>query len=197
MQGTITDQVGAPISGAFVAATPTGPSGRLTLTTISSAKGVFTFTQATPGVYAICVQVPNTAYLNPCHWSASPKVTVMSGQVAQANPLRLTTGSLLQVRINDPSKLFPAGSMPSGDDVLVGVSSPVLLFHELHRVASDKSGKTFEMRIPYDAPLRLTVKSAHLQIVDGSGILAGAATTVQHSSSRTNPALVFTVTGRK
>src|SRR5262245_1879350 len=76
IQGKISDDLGQPLASVYVMAAPMGPGGRQTLTTMTAASGAYSFDQASPGTYQMCVQSPGSAYLDPCRWSAPLQVKV-------------------------------------------------------------------------------------------------------------------------
>src|SRR5260370_40602479 len=72
IQGTVVDEGGAPIAGAFVIANRVGPSA-LGKSSRSATDGAFNVPNLPDGSYTLCVKVPGAvARLDPCEWSAAP-----------------------------------------------------------------------------------------------------------------------------
>lgn len=196
IQGVISDDGGKSLAGAYVIATPLGIAGGLTYTAVSATGGQFSFAKVPPGNYMLCVQMPRSAHLDPCSWSSPPRVTVTAGQVSANNSVRLATGAVVHVRVNDPGQHVSKGD----GEVLLGIGSPSSLFHPLGLAASDASGKTFDIAIPLNTALRLEISSDLLQLADDKGMALSAAPTgipIQVSPGQSDPTLTFNITGKK
>ena len=152
VSGIIRDDAGQPVAGGYAVASPVGPSAtHATYTAITSASGKYTFTGMQPGKYSICVQVPGGPHLDPCRWSTAVQITVGAGQSVTNQTVSVTKGSILQVRIDDQSKLL-ATSGPG--DLLVGVFLPSSVFQPLRLMSSDGSGRTYQTAIPFNTSVR-------------------------------------------
>src|SRR5260370_41077875 len=68
IQGTVTDDAGQLLTGAYVIATPLGSAGGIRSTTQSKSDGSFSLAQLSPGHYMLCVQVPHNRYLGSRPW---------------------------------------------------------------------------------------------------------------------------------
>ena len=195
IQGSVTDVGGKAVSGAFVVATPQGSSGGATLTTTTGTSGAFSFPHAQPGIYLVCVQTPGTTYLNPCHWSATPTVTVAAGKVGSSN-IQLAKGAVLHVRVNDPDQHVAKGD----GNFVVGVRGPSLLFHPLVQSSNDPGGMSFDVAIPLATALKLEISSDHLQFADQNGVALPSvvpAVLLQQTAGQPDPFVTFNITGKK
>jgi hypothetical protein len=196
IQGVISDEGGHALAGAFVIATPLGPAGGVTYTAVSNANGQFNLSHARPAAYMVCVQMPRSAFLDPCSWSSPMHVTVAAGQVSPNNNVQMTKGSLLHVRVNDPDQHVSKGD----GDVLLGIGGPSFPFHPLGLAATDPAGRTFDMAIPFNLALRLQISSEHLDLADEQGAALGstpAAVLIQQSPGQGDPTLTFNIKGKK
>jgi hypothetical protein len=199
LSGTIKDDAGQTLASVAVSAVGNGPGGKTYFVT-TSASGAFALSGVAPGVYSICVQEPGGPHLDPCHWGSPVQVTVGSQSPAALPSLQVVKGTVLQVRLNDPSHLLKAG--PAGPpDVLVGVMLPSSLFHPMRLIANDANGYTYQVAVPAGTPAKISITSAHWSIADSAGASIGAAVSSQIpatvASGQALTAVTFTVTGRK
>jgi hypothetical protein len=202
IQGSVIDAATKrPVPGATVSAIRGGLP-PLTASARTTLAGSFTISSLPAGVYTLCAQVPGAAYLPSCSWGPTAStVTLASGQKSTANTLRLTPGSVLSVRIQDPAGLtsqkLPNGNAPH---LAIGVTGAggVIIPARLH--LRDKNGATWQVVVPFDTNLKLSVFSANLKLVDSSGGAlppAGAAQNFIHGSAASDePSFTYTVTGR-
>src|SRR6266550_332408 len=80
LAGSVSDESGKPVAGAFVTALRNSLPPASSRTT-SDAKGAFAINGLPAGTYSVCVQVPVGGFLDPCEWSlAPPTADVKSGQ---------------------------------------------------------------------------------------------------------------------
>ena len=196
IQGIISDDGAKPLAGAFVIATPLGPAGGVTSTAVSAANGQFNMANLGPATYMVCVQVPHSAFLDPCRWSSPLHVAVAAGQISPNNNVQMLKGSLLHVRVNDPGQHVAKGD----GDVLLGIGGPSFPFHPLGVAATDAAGRTFDIAIPLNTALRLQISSEHLDLEDDNGAAPGpvpAAIPIQQSSGQGDPTLTFNIKGKK
>src|SRR5271157_5945662 len=159
IQGTVQAPNGTPIPGAVVLAR-TGPPRQTVATKITSDKaGHFTLANLAAGTYFLCTQIGHM--LDPCVWAPPPSaITVTAGQISTGNVLRLAKGAVLKVRLNDPSQLLKAATPgPTSNHALLGVWTPDKFFFPLTKVAEDSGGRDYQLSVPYDKALTLTVVS--------------------------------------
>jgi hypothetical protein len=144
----------------------------------------------------VCVQVPHTAFLDPCRWSLPIRVTVAAGQISANNNVQVTKGSLLHVRVNDPGQHVSKGD----GDVLLGIGGPSFPFHLLGLAATDPAGRTFDIAIPFNVALRLQISSEHLDLEDDNGAAPGpvpASIPIQQAPGQADPTVTFSIKGKK
>jgi hypothetical protein len=126
---------------------------------------------------------------------------VAAGQASSGNLLRLAQGSLVNVRIQDPAGLttqkLASGALPHLA-IAVAAASGTIVPARLH--FRDQAGATWQIVVPFDTGLRLSVTSAQLRLADSSGAAlpnTGSVQTFTHSSTApTQPSFTYTVTGR-
>ena len=95
----------------------------------------------------------------------------------------MVKGSLLQVRIDDPLRLMATDKGSSAGDIIVGILLPQALFQPMRLASGDASGRTYDVAIPTNMPVRVQIHSTHLQIADSQGLsLVNAATWARASA---------------
>ena len=150
------------------------------------------------------MQVRAGGYLNPCNWQPNPpSVTLASGKPAAGVQLKITAGSILSVRINDPSNLLSqigkAGQVPP---VSMAVRTATGLFEPLIMRTADATGSEHEATIPFDSAGPVWVHSAKLALTQtgGSAVPAtGLSLPVTHPSASAvaAPQLAFQIAAIK
>jgi len=195
VHGQALDAPGVPAAGVTAVATSVGRgSARYSATVTNS--GDFQIAGLPVGAYTVCFTVDRTAYLNPCHWGTSKRVTITPGTTAEAGTFTMPKWARLQVRLNDPGKrLGAAGASP----LLVAVMTPALVVNELTEVARDAGGRTLETLVPVAAAVNLSVVGARLEISDSAGhkLPASARIPVTMPSAAGVQTIVLTITGGK
>jgi Carboxypeptidase regulatory-like domain len=205
IQGKVTDaSSNKPIAGAFVIAIRSGlpPVSQIAQTGVD---GSYQLQSLPAGAYSLCVQVLGDGYLDPCRFgSPAQPITLMAGQQSAGNVTKLKPASILKVRLNDASGLLAQltkdGHAP---DLLIGVfgSGAQRTFYPAHLAGRDKTGSDYQVAIPLDTPLNLSVASGTLTLADAAGsALPNSASQqgFQHSTGDPNPpSFVFMVTGVK
>ena len=200
IQGRVVDDKARPLAGFYIVATPQGPGGGLTLTATTDANGAFVVSKAKPAVYTLCAQLAGSVYLDPCRWGKTPQVTVVAGQVAAAGTLALAQGSILRVRVSDPTRKYMNAATAGAPGLMIGVMAPTSLFHALRLVSNTDTEKTFETAIPIGSAVQVAVHGGQFSLADEKGVAlaAGAAVIpVQHAAAAANPDLRLTVTGKR
>ena len=196
IQGKVLDDAGQPVASVYVVAAPTTQGARNAYSATTSGSGDFSIDQAAAGPYKLCVQAPRTAYLDPCVWSVPTQVTITAGQVASNTNLRVSKGSVLRVRVDDPGQHLARGE----GAVLLGFVVPAGRFQPLTVGAADPSGKTFEAAIPFDKAVRLELASNGIQLADANQApLANgqAGVAIQQAPGQADRTVTFTITGKK
>ena len=196
IQGRVSAEAGGAILGAFVTAyrqgTPPASGGAA-----AAADGNFRIANLPAGAYALCVQAPG--YLDPCRWSLKQiVVTLTAGQASAGNLLRIKKGSTLRVRLNDPGRVLQAQGRAAPRHVLIGVLRQGF-FHPASVASKDASGANYELTIPPDTPLTLSVFSKQARLADAKGSPIAATglsqSFQQKSGDATPPVFTFTVVG--
>jgi hypothetical protein len=205
IQGVVNDDTGKSPSGIYVVATAQSPTDHRTYSTLTGPKGEYSFSNLPAGSYTLCVQAPGGSHLGNCTWNTPTTVALASSQTLVRN-LSVTQGGTLQIRLDDPNHL----ATPA-DDLLIGVFLPTGLFHPMRLASTDATGRTYDVAVPLNSPVRLTIISTHLQINDDKGkdlapqSKAASGPTPTTSSTITiagpqaakGPPITFTITGRK
>jgi hypothetical protein len=208
IQGTVTDDSGKPVLGAYAVATFQSQADHSTYSAVTDAKGAYSFGSLPAGKYSICIHTPGGPHLNNCQWATESQATVAGGQTVSAPTIAVTEGALLQIRLDDPKK-----SISPSDDILVGISLPNT-FQPMRLASSDATGRTYDAAVPKKTPVKVTVISTHVQMTDDKGngmgpqasVQAGASPTsaatltvltLQSPSAVNGPPITLTVTGRK
>jgi carboxypeptidase family protein len=192
LAGIATGSDGKPIPGALVSAIGTSTVPWTNVHTTTGVDGTFSFQGLSAGSYRLCVQVPSGGYLNPCDWSpAAPALHLTASESVSAFPLTVEKGSILKIRINDPNDLL--GSAPAS--ILMGVHTPTGLFVSTLRRAHDAAGSDYEVTIPFDTQVKLTLQANQVKLAaaDGTVVSGGSPVPVQSSSQAvvSAPPLVF------
>ena len=193
VSGTISDNNGKPIQAVSVVASPAEANGGMSSTSVTNGAGQFNLSLAA-GTYLLCAQLPGSAYLDPCIWSTGAKVIVSSGQTSTPVALTLTKGSLIRVHLNDPSQVMRT-TLP----LLVGVTDASSHFHPLRLIATDPSGRIFEIAVPSNASYRLEMSGSGIDFSDANAVSLGAVPTsvpVQAAAPEAQTTLTFTVAAK-
>ena len=108
----------------------------------------------------------------------------------------MVKGTILRVRVNDMGQHLAKGE----GAILLGLTLPTGRFHPLAVAATDATGNTFDMAIPWSTALRLEIGSHKLQLADGglNSLAAGpVGVPVQQPAGKGDLNLTFHVTGVK
>lgn len=192
-QGTVDDDQGQHVGNAYIIATPQGVGGGLTVTTTTGAKGDFTLSGLKPGVYSICVQYPGDPHLDPCTWSTAPQVTIAAGALSALAIPKIVKGSLFVLEIDDPNQLWA-----QSDDFLVGVALPTRGFYPLRLASKSATARVYDMAVPFNTALVLSISSTHLVFADNKGNVLGHTASIpfKHTAGANNAQLTLTVASR-
>jgi hypothetical protein len=168
VQGIASSDDGKPISAASIIATRTSPATPVvSLSSVSARDGAFTIASLPAGTYRLCIQVRASEYLDPCIWSSEQTtVTLAEGQVRADLRPQAARRSFMCVRINDPNKRLKRDAR-SGKSapLLLGVWTPSKLFIPMAMNAEDEAGRNFQVLVPLDADLWLSVASVASRLV--------------------------------
>lgn len=175
--GIVQSNAGAPIPGAWVTIyrdtiDPDKPAPPFMSGTASWKDGAFAFTGLEAGVYHFCASLPGSTWLNPCDWETK-RVTAQlnANQIMKDVVVSLKRGIALPIRIDDPGGLLDENEKSrAGAHVLVGVGTASGMFQPAAVTANDKQGRTHEVLIPFDAPVKLVVQSDLFQMANDKGV---------------------------
>jgi hypothetical protein len=205
ISGTVKGADGSPITSGLVSASRTTNTANSRLRRTSAAgaiapDGSFQLPPVDTGAYRMCVQVPRTVWINPCEWGSGARtVAVPAGQNLSGISLILDKGALVTVHVADPNQLLSTheGKTP-GAHLLLGVGTDSLAFRMASVVSQDVSGRNYQLLIPFDRRVNISVTSAFFRILDGNGITltkSGNVIPTIVPSSLQAPTFLLSVTG--
>jgi hypothetical protein len=175
--GIVQSNIGAPIPGAWVTiyrdtADPDKPAPPFMSGTASWKDGAFAFTGLEAGIYHFCASLPGSTWLNNCDWETKRIVVQLNAnQMTKDVVVSLKRGVALPIRIDDAGGLLDKNEKSrAGAHVLVGVGTTSGMFQPAAVTASDKQGRTHEVLIPFDAPVKLVVQSDLFQMATDKGV---------------------------
>jgi hypothetical protein len=189
--GSVLTQVNQPVPKAFVSATRTAlPPLRQTVQ--SAADGSFSFHNLPAGAYYLCVQPVTDGFLDPCAWSAAPpSITLAAGQTSAGNTVRLMSGSVLKVHLDDPGQFMTQKTTAGFAPLLsLGVYDTRTTLQPMHLSARTVTSADYQVTIPLDTRLTFSIYSHDLALTDAASapLASGAASTVfQHTTGDPNP----------
>ena len=173
----------------------------------ASTPTIFTIPKLPAGPYILCAQAIS-GWLDPCHWSAAlPTVNLAAGQNLTGQTVVMTKGAVVQIQINDPSKLLSPhpGPIPQDVEVIAHASNNgyynariVSTSHSALNASANALIRTLFLTLPFDLPHTLIVRSKRLALVDSSGVAvpaAGHIQPLQASSTAAAPGFTYTVVG--
>jgi hypothetical protein len=193
--GTVTT---TPISGSSLA----GGSAATTATTTSAKDGTFSVPGLATGQFAVCVKDPKAAVIDPCLWTDSrTSVNVAASSLSSGLVVRVKKASTVTVRVNDTAQALaqkPTEAYPP--HVLVGAFDMRGGFHPAREVQKDATGISYQLPIPVDSPIRLTLSSAQVKLATSSNVALPAkgysTTFVQPSGASQTNSFSFNAVGR-
>ncbi len=174
ISGTVTGSDGTKITSGFVgvSGTPVIQS-RLTRSSAIApiaSDGSFRLPEIALGTYRICVQAA-AAWINPCEWGLDePTVVLTLAQSSAAINVTLKKGALVPIHVNDPGQLISAheGKTP-GAQLILCVSTDALYSRNASFVSQDASGRNYQLLVPFDRRLSLSVTAGLFRIADATG----------------------------
>jgi hypothetical protein len=196
-----------PVNSGTVTTTPvSGGSGAAgaaaTATTTSAKDGSFSVAGLATGQFAVCVKDPNATVIDPCLWTDSRTiVNVAASSLSSGLVVRVKKASTVGVRVNDAAQaLVQKSTDVYPPHVLVGAFDSRGAFHPAREVQKDSTGISYQLPIPVDSPVRVTIYSAQVQLATNSNVslpAQGYSTTfVQPSSQTRTNSFTFNAVGR-
>src|SRR5262249_9142402 len=152
------DVRGKGIGGLALIAVPMGPAGGKSYSATSGPKGDVQLTRMRPGYYMFCVQLPGSAYLDPCRWSKPVERAIQGGQAVTLPALQIQEGSVLRVKLkDDPAKKYLGAAKAKNLETLLRLTVPNGGSHLLPITSEDATGRWHEIAIPTETALHLLV----------------------------------------
>jgi hypothetical protein len=205
ISGTVKGADGSSVTGGVVTAhfgtgAVTSRFGRTSVSVAIRPDGTFQLAPLGEGGYGICVEVPSTIWLGSCEWgNKGTSVSLTQSQPSATISVVLTKGAAVRLRVNDSAGLLTANEAKTpGAHLLVGVGMDNLLFRPAAIVSQDAAGRTYQVVVPFDRSVQISVASAHFQLSEVTGkALAkfGNLIPVLVPSGQQPPNLVLNVTG--
>jgi hypothetical protein len=206
IQGSVSDSSShKPIPSALLIAVRIGlpPFSR---TTRSGADGAFQIQGLIAGAYSLCAQVAGDQYLDPCQWTGGPAtVTLAPGQIVTGLSMKLTPASIVHIQVRDPQKTLSLKTKDGRTPGLsIGVTGPKGLVYPARRLGgpapqSASDTYSFQLAIPRDTTLILSIASHDLKLSDSNGVALPANASqqaFQHATADPNPkSFAFTISG--
>jgi hypothetical protein len=179
--GTVTDDSGTPIVGALVMASLRSSPAPLTLVpgrppffmpvmanAAAGPKGEFQIDGLLVGTYAVCVENPERAFLNPCLWTDKPvTVDLAAGAAVSGVSVVAPKGVIVTVRVQDSQGLLAAN--PANDDVRIGTYHGKSPFIPARVSSRNATGKTMSLAVPGGQSMIVAVSSTTFALADNTG----------------------------
>lgn len=209
ISGAVTGEDGGPVAGAYVtlhlAHKPSSSVRERSKTqwaVYSGSSGAFSFAGLPLGSYRLCIQAPETSYLDPCEWGLPiPTVTLTKEHPSSTLGIVLRKGAELPIRFEDQGQLLLQNEKKTpGAHLLVGARTATSTFRPAVLTLQEANGKTMKVVIPFDKRVNLEIASPFFKLADSVGIpftKAGISTPVSVPTGQQPAPLKFSITGRK
>ncbi len=208
ISGTIRGSDGSAVTSGLVSAFGSLDSAKRRIARMSASAtalikpdGSFVFPLlAGSATYRLCVRASAGAWLDPCEWGPGGlKISLSPGRSSASVNLVLDKGAFVTVRVTDPAQLLSAneGKTP-GAHLLIGTGTDAIFFRTAALTSQDAGSRNYQLLIPIDRTLNLSVTSTFFQLADaaGKGLPKSAnLIPVRASSGQPPPAIVLTVAG--
>jgi hypothetical protein len=198
--GTVKGAHGAMILSGTVTASRVPDSAKLNgaraLGTATIAQdGSFRLPALAQGTYRICIQIPNSTWIDPCEWEpvASPAALLSGTQPSAPVNVVLKKGVLVTVRVSDPTGLLSLRQSPG---LLIGVRNDFSGFRRAALISQSSGDRTYQVLIPFDRSINISVTSPSIRLNDATGKLFTQASnpiSVRVSSGQPAPTVTLTV----
>lgn len=121
-----------------------------------------------------------------------------AGQQLTGVTLAAPNGALLQIRVNDPGQALPQALPANGPSTLepqlqVVVKGPDLRVHHAQFVSRDSGGRNYQMVVPLNTALALTITSSVASAFDSSGNLVQAEIGLEATAAAALNPVTFTL----
>lgn len=206
ISGTVRGDDGSPVSDAIISLTALPPyetkSRIRQWSVVTSIGGRFTLQGLYLGHFQTCVQVPGTAWLDPCRWGGGPFVVRLTNTNSTATTaLTLRRGAALTLRVNDQSGLLDGNEgVTPGAHLLLGLTNDGGAWEPALPLSKDVAGRTYRVLVPFDRSLKIVVASRLFSLADGANVplLPTGVTSiipVTTTTGKTPPTVVVSVVG--
>jgi hypothetical protein len=209
MTGLVVDENGKPLAGAHVLYTRQvrqvqGADGKwrdapgetpFSSQAAADATGKYQLPQLPPGDYNLCMYA--TGYLTTCEWARWQHATVAASQALSQGTVQLTKAVTVTIRVNDPLHLLGSANQISAP-LAAGVREQSGRFHPARETATDTTGHTLQVSVPYATALTLWLHSWRFLLTDSIGAPVnhlGAQFPFQVAANGTAPSYTFNITG--
>lgn len=175
ISGTLAGDDGTKIAGGNVSLRRLPPQpprlSQTTWTAVTDAGGAFRFNGLNEGVYQLCAQVSKSVWLNPCEWGPTPPAVVLSAaQDFAPIALVMKKAAVVPIRLDDPGQLLAQSEgKTSAAVVLIGVANDAGWFRVAAVASRDATGKTYQVQVPFNVIVNLSVYSPYFQLADNAG----------------------------
>jgi hypothetical protein len=147
------------------------------------------------GDYNLCMYA--SGYLATCEWTGWQHATVAASQALDHGTVQLTKAVTVTIRINDPHRLMGSANQIASP-LVAGVREQSGRFHPARETATDSTGHTLQIAVPYATPLKLWLHSWRFLLTDSGGAMVdhlGAQFPFQVSAGGAAPSYTFNITG--
>ncbi|MGD0774772.1 MAG: carboxypeptidase-like regulatory domain-containing protein [Candidatus Solibacter sp.] len=161
----------------------------------TGADGTYAATQLPAGNCLLCVNAPG--YLASCDWAASHRAAITDGQQLDFGTIALAKAATVTIRLDDPLHLVQSAAKLA-PPLALGIVGYGRKFHPAQQVASDSTGRTFQVDVPYGTPLNVWFQSPAYRIADSAGAQlnsSGALLPFQVAQNAAPPTFTLRVTG--
>jgi hypothetical protein len=133
--------------------------------------------------------------------SGQAPITLAAGQQLTGVTFSAPNGALLQIRVNDPGQVLPQALPANGPSTLepqlqIVVKGPDLRAHHAQFVSKDSGGRSYQMVVPLNTALGLTITSSVASALDSSGSLVQAQIGLQATAAAALSPMTFTLQGK-
>ena len=161
----------------------------------SDSTGKYQIPQLPAGDYNLCMYA--TGYLATCEWAGWQRATVTASQTLDRGTLQLAKAATVTIRINDPHRLLGSANQVSAP-LAAGVRELSGRFHPAREIATDSTGHTLQVSVPYATSLNLWLHSWRFLLTDSTGAAInhlGAQFPFQVAANGVAPSFTFNITG--
>ncbi len=226
IRGSITDESGKPVAGAILTLRHFFTVQARNQQVISKNDGSFTIDQLPSGDYAQCIQVPKGDYVDDCQWNltfhprilsapsptkvgvasttgkpvliadmphSSEKLVVPPAGLTSPQQLKVRSGARVTFRFADSGRL-----VDDETHLVVGALTANGMFVPAQKVATG-AVTTFELVVPFDTKVRLSVRSLTLKATGANGpVNFAVGAPIEITVAKKDPPLIFnyTITGK-